>query len=324
MVNTRTAHTEHDMRRRLARLAGCYQALVVVIFALIVLGALVRANDAGLACPDWPLCFGELVPAMDVKVGFEWSHRALAGLVTLAFLALAARTWRMVRYRLHVVVVSALLLLQILLGALTVWELLAEWTVTSHLLAGNAVNVSILLLALRLRRAAKETGRACAPESVAPRPALRLLVLAGAAALLTALQVTLGGLVSSSYSGLACPEWPTCSGGLWFPAWSGSVGLHLLHRTGGYLLVLALAALVLCTRGLSPAAQGARRALLGAGCLGLGALGAGIANVLLAIPVEITALHSALAAALVLALTFACHEAFVLYRNATHARGENT
>lgn len=308
------------MQSTLRRLAGCYQALVVVIFALIVLGALVRANDAGLACPDWPLCFGEWVPAMDVKVGFEWSHRVLAAFVTLAFLATAAFTWRLARYRLHVVAISALLLLQILLGALTVWELLAEWTVTSHLLAGNAVNVSILLLALRLRRAARAPGHGEAPES--PRRVRRLLALTCAVAVLATLQIALGGLVSSSYSGLACPEWPTCSDGRWFPAFRGSVGLHLLHRYHGYLLALALPAPALYARGLSPAARRAGRALLGAACIGLAALGAGIANVLLAIPVEITALHSALAVALVLALTASCYEAFVLYRKAVSARGE--
>ena len=47
-------------------------------FCLIVVGALVRANDAGLACPDWPLCYGEFVPTFDLKVAFEWGHRVFA------------------------------------------------------------------------------------------------------------------------------------------------------------------------------------------------------------------------------------------------------
>ena len=54
-----------------------------------MLGALVRAHEAGLACPDWPLCFGEFVPAFDLRVGFEYSHRVLAGSVSLLFAALA-------------------------------------------------------------------------------------------------------------------------------------------------------------------------------------------------------------------------------------------
>ena len=67
------------------RLAAGFATLLVLTFGLIVLGALVRANDAGLACPDWPLCFGELLPRFDVKVAFEWSHRAIAGTVALCF-----------------------------------------------------------------------------------------------------------------------------------------------------------------------------------------------------------------------------------------------
>ena len=55
-------------RRALARLGSGFMLLVAAVWILIVLGALVRANDAGLACPDWPLCFGELVPQLDVRV----------------------------------------------------------------------------------------------------------------------------------------------------------------------------------------------------------------------------------------------------------------
>ena len=47
-------------------------------------------------------------------------------------------------------------------------------------------------------------------------------------------QIVLGGLVASSYAGLACPDWPTCNGGLWVPTLDGTVGLHVLHRFNGY------------------------------------------------------------------------------------------
>ena len=76
-------------RRRAGRLAAGFGALVVLTFGLIVLGALVRAHGAGLACPDWPLCFGELLPPMDFKVAFEWTHRLVAGCVALLFAGLA-------------------------------------------------------------------------------------------------------------------------------------------------------------------------------------------------------------------------------------------
>ena len=76
------------------RLARPFALLTGATFALVVLGALVRANNAGLACPDWPLCFGALVPAFDIQVLFEWSHRALAGGVSLGLLALTLVLWR--------------------------------------------------------------------------------------------------------------------------------------------------------------------------------------------------------------------------------------
>ena len=68
-----------------------FVGLAAVTYVLIVLGALVRAHGAGLSCPDWPLCFGEVIPEFDFKIAFEWGHRVLAGSVgSLSCLALAS------------------------------------------------------------------------------------------------------------------------------------------------------------------------------------------------------------------------------------------
>jgi heme A synthase len=294
-----------DDGRYARRLGAACFALVGLSVALIVLGALVRAHAAGLACPDWPLCFGELVPRMNLEVAFEWSHRALAGWVTLAFAALAGLALRRDRLRRRagpcLLAAGALLTLQIVLGALTVWKLLAAWTVTAHLLIGNAFAATLLLTARRLRDAP-------APEA-AGVAARALVALAGA---LLLAQLVLGGLVSSTYAGLACPEWPACRGSSWYPTWRGPVGLHLLHRTNGYLFaaVLGLAA------GLVRQPACLRRALLAACALAVAQLGTGVANVLLALPVEVTGLHSALAASLVLVLAWAGDLAFGVPREA--------
>ena len=285
------------------KLAIGFALLVALTWGLIVLGALVRAHGAGLACPDWPLCFGEWVPAMDVRVAFEYSHRGVAGSVALCFTALAAATWRRVPagdpVRRLLVLGGSLLALQILLGALTVWHLLAAWTVTSHLLVGNAFAATTAWTALELR----ERRRRPDPRAPVTRPARRWLA---AVLALLGVQLALGGLVSSRYAGLACPEWPTCNGGLWFPSWGGVVGLHLLHRANGYLLFAALGALAWVCRE-SP--RLARLAYLAA-ALGATQVVVGVANVLSGIPVELTGLHSALAAALVLAVTSAAREAY--------------
>ena len=98
-----------------ARLALGFQFLVVLPFCLIVLGALVRANGAGLACPDWPLCFGEFIPRFDFKIAFEWGHRVLAGSVGIVFIALAGWTLRQSELRAKMglgLLVAALMLAQ--------------------------------------------------------------------------------------------------------------------------------------------------------------------------------------------------------------------
>jgi len=284
-------------------LARGFAALCALTTGLIVLGALVRAHGAGLACPDWPLCFGELVPRMNLEVAFEWTHRLVAGTVSLLFVGLGAAALRDAELRPRVARLlaagAALLALQVLLGALTVWHLLASWTVTSHLLVGNSFNACLLLLALALRDAAGGPQRT---SFVAPGARAAIAV----AAAVLALQLALGGLVSSSFAGMACPEWPRCNGGLWFPSLRGNVGLHLAHRWNAYLLLAGLAAAAFAARS-SPALRTLAALAL---ALGVAQTAAGVANVLLAIPVELTALHSALAALLVLTLTAALRAAF--------------
>jgi len=294
------------------RLARGFGALVVLVYGLIVLGALVRSHGAGLACPDWPLCFGEWVPRFDFHVAFEWGHRLVAGIVSLLFVGLSAAalsrpgTRRVTKT--GIAVAATVLAVQIVLGGLTVLHLLARWTVTSHLLVGNAFAVSLLWLSCRLAEAGGQPVRR-APVS----GALRLAVAACAGLLV--LQIALGGLVSSSYAGLACPDWPTCRDGVWFPGFEGALGLHLAHRSVGYAVLLALAVAAGLARGAPPLG---RRMALALG-VALVQVALGVANVWLRIPVEVTALHSAGAAALVLLLALAVRDAFAAPRPERHA-----
>ena len=302
MPNPLEQARDENERRFVLRLAGAFFALVSLTFCLIVLGALVRANDAGLACPEWPLCFGRFIPQMDVRVGFEWSHRVLAALVSLGFVGISLLALRSAATRRTagpwIALAAPLLALQVLLGALTVWNLLAAWTVTAHLLAGNAFAVVLLLTANALHDQAIDRSPA-PPAGTAARCWVAL------AAALLVLQITLGGLVSSRFAGLACPEWPACSGGVWFPTWYGPVGLHLLHRLNAYALLAVLLAAAL-SGGHAPRLRHLTRLALG---LGIAQGVVGVGNVVLGIPVEVTALHSGLAAALVLSVALAAREA---------------
>jgi cytochrome c oxidase assembly protein subunit 15 len=298
--------------RRAARLSRAFGALVGGVFCLIVLGALVRAHGAGLACPDWPLCFGELVPRFDFHVAFEWGHRLVAGSVSVVFvvlslLALRTRALRDVTQGL-ILLAAGLLAMQVVLGGLTVLHLLAAWTVTSHLVTGNAFAATLLVISRRLAE------RAHPPR---PRAALGDGVrwAVGAVALCLGLQIVLGGLVSSHYAGLACPDWPSCMDGRFFPGFEGALGLHLAHRANAYLLLVALGALAWVARR-EPSLAAASRAALALGVL---QAAIGVANVWLRIPVEVTALHSAGAAGLVLLTTELARRTFAAPRALRHA-----
>lgn len=275
-------------------------ALVAATAALLVVGASVRVHGAGLACPDWPLCFGEVVPPIDVQVGFEFGHRVLAGTISLAFLALGATLWRTGVRGLPARawgVAAALLATQIVLGGLTVWKLLAEWTVASHLLTGNAFCGTLLVLALALRARRVEPAGAVPTWAKVAGLALAALVPA---------QLFLGGWVAGAHAGLACGAVPGCytADGAWFPTFSGLVGLQVTHRLVG--LTLWSAALGYAAAAPAPLRRPARAAATAA----TAQLLLGVANVALRLPVEVTLLHTAGAAAVSLTVVWTQFEAW--------------
>ncbi len=211
-------------------------ALVVSIFMLISLGGLVRNAGAGLSCPDWPLCFGKVVPPMDVRVFLEWFHRLIAGFVSVFLLALSVYAFFVpyLRARVSKYCVAALVLLafQIVLGGLTVIGLLSPKWVTSHLAVGLAFYGTLVLLFMELATWKSSPLQQCSG----------LRKLAAATVLVVYLQAILGGLVSSNYAGLACPDFPTCDG-LWFPPFEGLVRFQFLHRVGALLATVAVLSL---------------------------------------------------------------------------------
>jgi cytochrome c oxidase assembly protein subunit 15 len=104
-------------------------------FLLLIAGALVTSNDAGLSVPDWPFAPGTLLPRMVGGVLFEYSHRMIAGFVGLLTIGLAAWAWkREPRRWVCLLAMTALLLVvaQAVLGGITVLFFLPAPISTAH------------------------------------------------------------------------------------------------------------------------------------------------------------------------------------------------
>lgn len=285
MIDARTGRRLAEWRLPSWYLSA-YNVLVIVVFGLIALGGSVRIMKAGLACPDWPLCFGDLIPDYHPQVYFEFIHRVVAGsvaIVTLGLHMILFRSRAPGRVKAIGALALGLLLAQIIFGGLTVLLLLQSYVVATHLILGTSFFSSLLWLYLSLRAPAE-------PEPLGPAWLRGLSVYM---VCLVFFQILLGGLVASNFASLACTEWPACQGGVWFPTFSGMIGLHLIHRLGAYtVFVSALINWILMLRFATSA-----RARRLSGILFLcvcGQLLLGIANVLLYTPPIIAVGHLAL------------------------------
>ncbi|MEO1590416.1 MAG: heme A synthase [Cyanobacteria bacterium J06632_22] len=173
--------------------------MAAATLALMAVGSATRVMNAGLACPDWPLCYGQLVPSqqMNLQVFLEWFHRLDASLIGLMALGLVGLTvWfrqQLARWVPWAAVgVLALIVVQGVLGGLTVTQLLRFDIVTAHL--GTALLFFCSLLAM---------GVAMLPYQ-AVGTAGWLPWLSGGAAVLVYGQSLLGGLVASRWAARQC------------------------------------------------------------------------------------------------------------------------
>lgn len=260
--------------------------LAIEVFLLIALGGSVRTMNAGLACPDWPLCFGDVIPDWHPQVYLEFIHRAMAGLVSLTTAFLAFHLWRSsapatLKWIMGFTV--ALLSAQVVFGGLTViWQLQAG-VVATHLSMGTGFFALLLWMYLSLKY-----GREPAVTSHWQRVWSVVVVLN------VFTQIILGGLVASNYAALVCPDFPTCQG-QWLPTFSGPVGLQVIHRLNAYLLVIVIAINWLLNRDTSPRAKSIANGML---AMIVMQIGLGIANVFFRAPPLISVLHLATATAL--------------------------
>lgn len=326
------------------------QALTVLTlfltFDLVLFGAFTRLTDSGLGCPDWPGCYGsaspvgaradiaaaqEAMPTGPVTHGKAWVemiHRYLATGVGVLIIVLTVATWLQWRRARADSTVSPPVMspwwptftlvwvcLQGAFGALTVTMKLFPAIVTLHLMGG------VVLLALLCVQAVRHTQAVRGVQPAVLAAPLRLGVLVTGA--LVALQVVLGGWVSTNYAVLACTTFPTCQGSWWpvmdfaqgFQLWrplgllqdgshisfAGLTAIHYAHRLVAYGVLLTLAWLAWRLHR-ATALRLQARWLAG---LALLQLATGLSNVVLGWPLLAAVLHTGGAAALVVVLTWA-------------------
>lgn len=326
--------------RRLA-LAG-----VLLCFVVVVLGAFVRLNAAGLGCPDWPGCYGHATPLgaqnsataqaafpdRPLDTGKAWKemvHRYAAGTLVIIVVVITALAISYRRQKLlsapYAIALLATIVVQAILGMLTVTWQLKPLIVTLHLVFGLTTLGLLWWLWLSLPGhswggRATSAGFIAAGSQAASLRTAHAIALLGLAAL--AVQIVLGGWTSSNYAAVACPDFPTCQGAWWphtdyrnaFILWRGlginyeggildnpaRVAIHLTHRLGAMVatLALAFAALFVILRKNLPSATTAAYAVLAALAL---QLTIGISMVLKTFPLRLTTAHTAGAALLLLA-----------------------
>lgn len=300
-------------------------ALFTLLFSLcvVILGAATRLKDAGLGCPDWPGCYGQLLvphheeaviqanalypqrPVEKVKAWYEMVHRYLASTLGLLIFTLAVITLKHHRQQ------RSLVLLTLALVGIVIFQgMLGMWTVTMKLfptvvmghLMGGFLTVSLLALL-------------CSKLTLHQRLELDrpTVMFARLAWLLVILQVALGGWTAANYAATVCTQLPICESGWWqhlnfsgaFKFWGHGtdmyeyaphltpdikITIHALHRIGAIIVGISL--LILVWR-LSQQQDGLSTlwALL-IGLLTLGQIGLGIANVKLGLPLMMAVAHN--------------------------------
>jgi cytochrome c oxidase assembly protein subunit 15 len=305
-------------------------------FDVIMFGAFTRLTDSGLGCPDWPGCYGHANPlqAMEhiraaealmpdgpvtvMKAWVEMIHRYLAmgiGVLIIAIMVIAWRFWLQSgrsntrfspRYPMLLLVFVCI---QGAFGAWTVTMKLQPVIVTIHLLLG------MTLLGMLTWVGARQKDHPPVAEQ-----ALRLRMPALLGLILLAIQIALGGWVSTNYAALACSDFPLCHGALvpqmdfehGFSLWrelgrtaagdylpfDALTAIHWVHRMFALVLTVYLGCLIWKASKIDGLRVNAY-ALLAALCL---QITIGIATVSLKWPLALAVAHNGCAALLVLLL----------------------
>lgn len=199
-------------------------------YILMIFGNVVTTTGSGMACPDWPLCYGTVNPPKAISVWIEWGHRMIGGVTGVLILAAAFIVWKKagpaIRFFLKIAVatiVAAILLggAIIIIDAPLLDSFMRIAVVSSHIVSSTIIFVTMIIAYHSV---------SARPGDAAGRFSIFLFGLVYA-------QIVVGIVVRYAHASMACgPDWPLCQGGILPPDYSFEVLLHYTHRLIAYVI----------------------------------------------------------------------------------------
>lgn len=264
----------------------------ISVLLLITMGSIVRVSGNGLGCPDWPLCYGQLLPPLALSPWVEFTHRLLGAISSVQILALAVIAWRQHSHNAWVIrpaIISIfLLLVQILLGGLHVIFELPAISGLLHTATAMAIAVMVVIQFAALHPLSQRLTQQ-APE-VRQRDRGLPIAMLTTAALLYALIMT-GSYVTRSGASLACPAFPHCGADESAVVFPALVNIQMLHRLTAFGVALTICISLARLARAAKAVPMFNAPAIGLALLVLTQFGLGIANVWLRLPMWSRSLH---------------------------------
>ena len=217
----------------------CFSTALLT-WPLIPYGAFVRLKNAGLSCPDWPLCYGQLLPPAGYEIALETGHRFVAALLGLLIITITFVSFRQhSNYHIRGLALFSLVLvcIQGIIGALTVTMTLWPPIVTLHLIGGNllfGVLVYLARITFNLGRLENSEVNKSGFRGFQEKTGIRSRV--GLMIAVLFLIIASGGYNSSTYSGLHCEAFPGCHEGSYCSFGMSGTDLSKLTGIEGHIL----------------------------------------------------------------------------------------
>lgn len=262
---------------------------------LIVVGSTVRVTGYGLGCPDWPLCYGQVIPPPKLGAWVEFTHRLVGAVTSLQIVLLGLLAWREYRHEKWIfrpaILAVGLLVAQIFLGGIHVMFELPLSTGWIHTGVAMAIVGLVAVLVATTHPAARSLSSRMSRRLQNTSLPIWLAITTGA----TYLLILTGSYVTRTGASLICPAFPYCGLNV-TPALQRLVTIQMLHR---YAAIIVAFGIVLTLWHLLRAARndrGVRRVVFVMAALIAIQFGLGISNVLLRLPMWSRALHLLVAA----------------------------